>query len=259
VALPAPSGLALGLLETLAGLSGHRPLDRLIRGRAWIGLVGFALIGIVAMQLWVVKLGVGIGRALEHAALLQRENSTLAIEDSALASGERVERLVAARGMVAAPPGALHFDPLRGALDARLAVAALARPTQPLNGGGTAASTATSSGEATGQAASGEASAASGEASAASPSTAGAPSSEATAATGSSETQSAASATAASGPAAEGSTGASTPTAEGAAGAPSSSSATAPATTGGSSEATGTSPASAPTGSGGGTQPSVGG
>ncbi|MFI5004456.1 MAG: hypothetical protein ACHQE6_05520 [Solirubrobacterales bacterium] len=97
----------------------------------WIGLVAFALIGIVAMQLWVVKLGVGIGRALEHAALLQRENSTLAIEDSALASGERVERLAVAKGMVPAPPGALHFDPLRGALDARLAVAALARPTQP--------------------------------------------------------------------------------------------------------------------------------
>jgi hypothetical protein len=110
-----------------------RLLDRLIRRpptRAWIALVAFALIGIVAMQLWVVKLGVGIGRALEHAELLQRENSTLAIEDSALASGERVERLAVAKGMVPAPPGALRFDPLRGALDTRLAVAALAKPSQ---------------------------------------------------------------------------------------------------------------------------------
>jgi hypothetical protein len=108
-------------------------LDRLIwnpPARAWIGLVAFALIGIVAMQLWVVKLGVGIGHALVHAELLQRENSALAIEDSSLSSGERVERLALARGMVIAPPGALHFDTLRGPLDARLAAAALAKPVQ---------------------------------------------------------------------------------------------------------------------------------
>ena len=91
-------------------------------------VVAFALIGIVAMQLWVVKLGVGIGRALEHAELLQRENSALAIEDSSLSSGERVEQLALAKGMELAPPGALHFDTPRGSLDARLAAAALAKP-----------------------------------------------------------------------------------------------------------------------------------
>lgn len=110
-----------------------RLLDRLIwnpPARAWIGFVAFALIGIVAMQLWVVKLGVGIGRAIEHTELLQRENSALAIEDSALSSGERIEQLALAKGMVPAASGALHFDTLRGPLDARLAAAALARPIQ---------------------------------------------------------------------------------------------------------------------------------
>ncbi|HEY3829327.1 MAG TPA: hypothetical protein VGL57_09035 [Solirubrobacteraceae bacterium] len=130
VALPAPGGIALGLSQALAGISSNRWLDRLIRGRAWIALVAFALIGIVAMQLWVVKLGVGIGRALEHEGLLQRENAALSIEDAKLSSGERVEQLAAARGMVVAPPGALRFDATRGALDARLAVAALARGGQ---------------------------------------------------------------------------------------------------------------------------------
>ncbi|MGH2855129.1 MAG: hypothetical protein ACRDLF_13165 [Solirubrobacteraceae bacterium] len=122
-----------------------RLLDRLIwnpPARAWIGVVAFALIGIVAAQLWVVKLNVGVGRALEHAALLQQENSTLASEDSGLASGERVERLAAAEGMVLAPPGALHFDTLRGPLDVRLAVAALAKPIQPQATGAGATTTA---------------------------------------------------------------------------------------------------------------------
>ena len=107
-----------------------RLLDRLIGGRAWIAVIAFALIGIVAMQLWVVKLGVGIGRALEHTQLLQQENATLAGEDSALSSAERIERLALAKGMVPASPAALHFDTLRGPLDARLAAAALAKPIQ---------------------------------------------------------------------------------------------------------------------------------
>jgi cell division protein FtsL len=134
-----------------------RLLDRLVwnpPARAWIGVVAFALIGIVAMQLWVVKLGVGIGHALEHAQLLQRENSTLEIEDSSLSSGERIERLALARGMVLAPPGALHFDALRGPLDARLAAAALAKPAQAPSsttaGTGAATSTEASAGATSG-------------------------------------------------------------------------------------------------------------
>ncbi len=107
-----------------------RLFDRLIGGRAWIAVIAFALIGIVGMQLWVVKLGVGIGRAVEHTQLLQQENSVLSAEDSALSSGERVERLALAKGMVPASPAALHFDTLRGPLDARLAAAALAKPIQ---------------------------------------------------------------------------------------------------------------------------------
>ena len=146
IALPAPGGLAANLLEALADISAQRLLDRLIRGRAWIGLLAFALIGIVAMQLWVVKLGVGIGRALEHEGLLQRENATLSIEDAQLSSGERVEQLAAARGMVVAAPGALRFEAVRGGLDARLAAAALARSGQVAS---TTTDTAATSGAAT--------------------------------------------------------------------------------------------------------------
>jgi cell division protein FtsL len=93
-------------------------------------VIAFALIGIVGMQLWVVKLGVGIGRAVEHTQLLQQENSVLSAEDSALSSAERIEQLALAKGMVPASPAALHFDTVRGPLDARLAAAALAKPIQ---------------------------------------------------------------------------------------------------------------------------------
>jgi cell division protein FtsL len=108
-----------------------RLFDRIIGSRAWIAVIAFALIGIVAMQLWVVKLGVGIGRALEHTQLLARENSALEVENSTLSSAARIEQLALAKGMVLAPPGALHFLTPRGPLDARLAALALARSPQP--------------------------------------------------------------------------------------------------------------------------------
>ncbi len=258
ISLPTTGGLALGAWEALASLAGgtrNHLLDKLIRGRAWIALVAFALIGIVAMQLWVVKLNVGIGGALERTALLQQESSTLASEDSALSSGERIEQLAAAKGMVPAPPGALHFDRLQGPLDVRLAVAALARPIQPrassAAGAEASASTATGAETSPSTTAGPETSASAGAGTETSASTSTGTETSASAATGSE----AASTGAAAGTNAA--TGIPNATAEGAAGTPASTPTTSPTTaststptsTGGSSEA-----ASTPAGSGGGTQ-----
>jgi hypothetical protein len=90
-------------------LLGHPLLDRLIGGRAWIGLVAFALIGIVTMQLGLLKLNAGIGRALEHEASLQRENSALSVENSEIEAGDTVELQAAHMGMQLIPAGALRF------------------------------------------------------------------------------------------------------------------------------------------------------
>jgi hypothetical protein len=103
------AGLAVGLISALEGLAQHRLLDRLIRGRTWIGLLAFALIGIVTLQLGLLKLNGGIGRALEHEALLQRENAALSIENSELAAGSRIEARASHLGMAFAPPGSLRF------------------------------------------------------------------------------------------------------------------------------------------------------
>jgi hypothetical protein len=117
-------------VELAGALANHRLLDRLIRSRIWIAVIAFALIGIVAMQLWVLKLNGGIGRAIEHESLLTRENATLSATDAEMSAGDRVEqRAAGGEGMVMVPPGALRFLATRGALDARLAVAALGRAT----------------------------------------------------------------------------------------------------------------------------------
>jgi hypothetical protein len=111
-------------------LVARRLLDQTLRSRIWIAFVAFALIGIVAMQLWLLKLNTGIGRAIEHEALLQRTNSALSAEDSAMSAGDLVEQQAVADGMMIVPPGALLFLHVRGPLDERQAAARLAQPVE---------------------------------------------------------------------------------------------------------------------------------
>jgi len=143
--------IRLGLAGALASLSRHRLLDRLISGRAWIAFVAFALIGIVTLQLGLLKLNGGIGRALEHEALLQRQNAALSIEDSELAGGGQVQSRAARIGMELAPLGGLVFLAARPDADPTRAATALATSGQPAagsseTGGATAASASTESG-----------------------------------------------------------------------------------------------------------------
>jgi hypothetical protein len=120
------NGFALGLISAIEALAQHRLLDRLIRGRIWIGIVAFALIGIVALQLGLLKLNGGIGHALEREALLQRQNAALSIENSELAAGPRVQALAAQLGMAFASPSQLRFLDSRPRADTASAAASLA-------------------------------------------------------------------------------------------------------------------------------------
>jgi cell division protein FtsL len=132
----------LGLLALVRGVSRHRLLDRLIRGRTWIALVAFALLGIVTLQLTLLKLNASIGRSLERSALLQRENAALSIENSEMAEGNRVESTAARLGMELVPAGALKFLVASPRADIAHAAAALSTAAH--------ATTAASSSEAPG-------------------------------------------------------------------------------------------------------------
>jgi cell division protein FtsL len=121
-------GIALGLIAALGRLSEHRLLDRLIRGRSWIAIVAFALIGIVTMQLVLLKLNAGVGRSLVSEAALQRENAALSIENSELAAGGRVESSAVRLSMEVVPMGALRFLTTNPQADLRHGAEALNTP-----------------------------------------------------------------------------------------------------------------------------------
>lgn len=105
--------------------------------------MAFALIGIVAMQLWLLKLNGGIGRAIEHESLLQRQNAVLSAENSSMAAGDLIEQQAIASGMRIVSPGTLIFLRTRGQSDERLAAARLAQAVQtPTQSENTSTSTA---------------------------------------------------------------------------------------------------------------------
>jgi hypothetical protein len=159
----AERGLAVGALELGSGLFGHRALDRLIRGRIWIALIAFALIGIVTLQLLILQLNASIGRSLVREGQLQRANAALSIQDSELASGERVESEAARLGMELVPESSLRFLGSNPHADVARAAAALGTPVHSSSSASGEAGTATTADGTLASSSSSGATAASGE------------------------------------------------------------------------------------------------
>jgi hypothetical protein len=99
---------ARGLL-LIRGLPEHTLLDRIIRGRAWIPLLGVLLVGIVGMQVEILKLGTGMGRWIERSSTLSAKNEALQANVAALMDDQRIETLAAKMGMVMPDPTTLSF------------------------------------------------------------------------------------------------------------------------------------------------------
>lgn len=123
-----PPPLALRLGGVVQGLAEHRLLDRVIRGRAWIAIVAVGLIGIVFMQVSMLRMNAGIGRAVERAAKLERDNAAIRASISELSAGDRIAAEAAQLGFVVAPGTARFLDARQA--DVGRAVAAMTPPGQ---------------------------------------------------------------------------------------------------------------------------------
>jgi hypothetical protein len=89
-----------GVFERIRALPETRFIDGLLRGRAWIWLIGVLLGGIVAMQVSLLKLNSGISRAVTTSATLERQNAGLEAQIARLSSGDRVREAALTKGMV---------------------------------------------------------------------------------------------------------------------------------------------------------------
>ena len=129
VARPVPRRGTTGAFERLRALPDNRWVDRLLRGRAWIWLIGIMLGGIVFMQVSLLKLNSGISRSVETAATLERVNAGLETEVARLSSGERIQRAAAGEDMVAPPAGDVGYLTARPGVDPRLAARRMQSPS----------------------------------------------------------------------------------------------------------------------------------
>jgi cell division protein FtsL len=102
-------------------------LDRVVRGRLWIVLLTSALVGLVFLQVSLLKLNSGIGRAVQTSSTLERQNSVLRAEVSRLDSGERIQGAAQGLGLVMPAPGDRNYLTVRPG-DARLAARAITAP-----------------------------------------------------------------------------------------------------------------------------------
>jgi len=110
---PAEISLGASLLERTAAfvraLPDHPLLDRIVRGRAWIPILGVLLAGIVAMQVEVLKLSATMGSTIQRGTALESRNQQLRASVAELSDDQRIERLAAAMGMVMPDPSAMSF------------------------------------------------------------------------------------------------------------------------------------------------------
>ncbi len=73
-------------------------LDRIVRGRAWIPVLGVLLVAIVGLRVEVLKLGAGVGSEVQQATALQSSNAALRSQISALSDNQRITSLAASYG-----------------------------------------------------------------------------------------------------------------------------------------------------------------
>ncbi|MBI5105982.1 MAG: hypothetical protein HZB46_13565 [Solirubrobacterales bacterium] len=126
----ADDALVLRVLRRTRAVADSRFLDRLVRGRLWIPVVAVMLMGLVFLQVSMLKMNAGIGRAVQSSETLERQNSMLQAEVSRMESEDRIEQVAHQLGMVVPVAGGFHYvDAGHGKADAARALAGMQAPS----------------------------------------------------------------------------------------------------------------------------------
>src|SRR3954454_21126389 len=111
---PAPARRRSGTVPRGNGRALPRPdfvsvLDRLLRGPAYIALVGILLAGIVFFNVDVLELNHGIASTDMRSSQLKRDNAALTLQLAKLGSSERIQRVALQNGLVLPQPGDVRY------------------------------------------------------------------------------------------------------------------------------------------------------
>lgn len=126
----APSTHTRGSAPRLASRMQTPRLDRIVRGRAWIPVLGTMLILVVGLRVEVLKLGSSVGAAVAQATTLQSSNAVLRAQISALSDNQRIERIASAYGMHMPNPLDVHFLQASAGRNVGAAIRAITPPSR---------------------------------------------------------------------------------------------------------------------------------
>jgi hypothetical protein len=103
-------------------------IDRIVRGRAWIPVLGLTLVAIVGLRVEVLKLSSGVGTQIQQASELQSSNATLRSSVSELSGNQRIMKIAETMGMVMPGPLDVHFVPASAGSHLNSAIRAIHTP-----------------------------------------------------------------------------------------------------------------------------------
>jgi hypothetical protein len=101
--------LAVGTATAVRNLPDSGLIVRLTQGRAWIGLLGLLLAGIVALNVVTLSLAATAGQVDQNIQALDRENSILRGRDAQKSAAARVRHDAAALGLAPAAVDAVAY------------------------------------------------------------------------------------------------------------------------------------------------------
>ncbi len=108
-----PGGRVIPFAGRTAVAVGQLPdsslMVRLTRGRAWIGVLGFLLVGIVALNVVTLSFAASAGKIDAQITTLEQENSILAGRDAQRGGIGRVREAGAALGLSMPSSETIHF------------------------------------------------------------------------------------------------------------------------------------------------------
>jgi hypothetical protein len=116
--------------EKLSRVPDHRVVDRLLRGRACIWIIGIMLGGIVAMQVSLLRLNSGISRAVQTQGTLEKQNMALQTTIAELTSSDRIINGGAQGMMIEPQAGQTRYVTARPDSDPARAVRRMKPPSE---------------------------------------------------------------------------------------------------------------------------------
>jgi len=102
-------GVVMFPVAAVSGIADSGLIERMTRGRLWIGLLAVLLGGIVALNVWGLGMSAATSSTEARIDALQQDNGVLGARTAEMLSTEEIQKQAAALGLSIPAPDAIHY------------------------------------------------------------------------------------------------------------------------------------------------------